>query len=345
MVCNDFLAFQRRHTSVRWATESSTCFPCVIDTTSEGRFISVVLHRPIECTRLIRHIRLSTVTANCGVGRSASGTISQQRYHSAIQHLDKGNIQQMKATPSVIAGILFAVLVLILVLRVWVKGGILPPHEFAYGTALRNCEEIPEQMDQFLSLEVMDTDEIQIQTFVGNRSEKNLTPLISYISSQKNHDFGPLIAALKNVDHLSNQKQKAIQLVKTLIPYKDLLRNEPQQDAIIVFVYYGLKQPSNLSQEARLKISNLVRQLDTSKQSAEFDSGECPENYLVGNINIYPLGLENSFWHKTVEFATPKEAPVLEIRFMGLKGVFKYLLAEMTGKTGDSFLHLDGESI
>jgi hypothetical protein len=40
MVCNDSLAFQRRHASVRCATESTTYFPCVIDTTSEGRFIS-----------------------------------------------------------------------------------------------------------------------------------------------------------------------------------------------------------------------------------------------------------------------------------------------------------------
>jgi len=82
-----------------------------------------------------------------------------------------------------------------------------------------------------------------------------------------------------------------------------------------------------------------------AKQSATFDSGECPRNYLVGNINVYPLALENTSWHSTVEFASPKEAPILEIRFMGLKGVFRYLLDEMTGKTGDSFLHLDGESI
>src|SRR6266481_5677247 len=40
ILCNDSPAFQRRHTSVRCATESSTYFPCVIDTTSEGRFIS-----------------------------------------------------------------------------------------------------------------------------------------------------------------------------------------------------------------------------------------------------------------------------------------------------------------
>jgi hypothetical protein len=252
---------------------------------------------------------------------------------------------KMKITPSVIAGTFFAVLLVVLVFRVLVKGGMLPPHEFAYGTALRNCEAIPEQMDQFLSLEVMDPDDIQIQTYVGNTSAKNLAPLITYISSQKNRDLGPLVAALNKVDQLSNQKEKAIQLVKTLLPYKDLLRNESQQDSIIVFVYYGLKQPSNLPQGDRLKVGNLVRQLDSAKQSTQFDSGACPKNYLVGNINIYPLALENTSWHGTVEFASPKEAPVLEIRFMGLKGIFRYLLDEMTVKTGDSFLHLDGESI
>jgi hypothetical protein len=115
-------------------------------------------------------------------------------------------------------------------------------------------------------------------------------------------------------------------------------------DPLIGFVFYGLKQPSRLTQTARVKVSNLVRQLGTSKQSAEFDSGECPENYLVGNINIYPLGLENTSWHSTVEFAS-KEAPILEIRFMGQRGIFRYLLDEVTRKTGDSFVHLDGESI
>jgi len=251
----------------------------------------------------------------------------------------------MKIVPSVIAVMLFAVLLVVPVLRVWAKGGGLPPHEFAYGTAIRNCEAIPERIDQFLSLEVMDPNEIQIQTFVGNRSAKNLTPLITYISSQKNHDFGSLMTALKNLDQLSNQKEKAIQMVKTLLPYKDSLRNKQEQDSIIVFVFYGLKQPSKLPQAARMKVSSLVKQLDTNSQSAKFDSGECPENYLAGNINIYPLALENTSWHDTVDFGSPKEAPVLEIRFMGLRGAFKYLLDDMTAKTGDTFLHLDGESI
>jgi len=187
----------------------------------------------------------------------------------------------MKITPSLIVGILLAVLLLVLSLRVRAKGGIFPPHEFAYGTALTDSEAIPERMNQFLSLEGMDSNEVKIQTFVGNSSARNLTPLITYISSQKDHDFAPLVAALKSVDQLSDQKEKAIQLVKTLLPYKDVLRNKSQQDSIIIFVYYGLKQPSKLSQATRAKVGNLVRQLDTTKQFAQFDSGECPNNYLV----------------------------------------------------------------
>jgi hypothetical protein len=251
----------------------------------------------------------------------------------------------MKITPPIIGGVLVAVLLLVVGFRLWLKGGIFPPHEFAYGTMLSKPEEISERMDQFLSLDDMDPDEIRIQTYVGNHSEKNLKPLITYISSQTKTDFGPLIAELQNADQLPNQKQKAIELVKTLLPYKDRLRNESQKDTIIVFVYYGLKQPSNLSQAAKAQVSNLVRQFDTAKQAAKFNSGECPRNFLVGNINIYPLALENTSWHSMVELASPKDAPILEIRFMGLGGIFRYLLDEMTRKTGAPFVHLDGESL
>jgi hypothetical protein len=165
------------------------------------------------------------------------------------------------------------------------------------------------------------------------------------ISSQRNDAFSPLIAKLVNVDQLPNQRQKAIQLVRTLLPYKDLLRNESQQDTIIVFVFYGLKQPSSLSQAAKAKVSSLVRQSDTAEQSAKFDSGKCPNSYLVGNINIYPLALENTLWHSIVKLPSPKDAPILEIRFMGLRGIFRFLVDEMTRKIGASFAHLDGDSL
>ena len=251
----------------------------------------------------------------------------------------------MKMTSPVISGIVVVVVLLIVGFRFLGKGGVLPPHEFAYGTTLNDVAQIPERMDQFLSLDEMDPDKVQIETYVGNSSEKNLKPLIRYFSSQTKNDLGPLITGLQKTDELSNQKEKAIALVKTLLPYKDRIRNEAQQDTIIVFVYYGLKQPSNLSLAAKAQLTNSVRQYDTGKQAAEFESGDCPRNFLVGNINVYPLGLENISWHNTVELASPKDAPILEIRFMGLKGIFRYLLDQMTRKTGASFVHLDGESL
>ncbi len=132
----------------------------------------------------------------------------------------------MRITPSLVAVIVVVALVLIFVLKFWGQGGILPPHEFAYGTALRNSDAIPERMDQFLSLEVLDANQVQIQTFVGNNSARNISPLIGYIASQRGHDFSALVAALKAVDQLSDQKEKAIWLVKTLLPYKEALKKQ-----------------------------------------------------------------------------------------------------------------------
>ena len=110
-------------------------------------------------------------------------------------------------TPSLVALIVVA-LALVLAFKFRGQFGILPPHEFAYGTALRSSGAISERMSQFLSLEVLDPRQVQIQTYVGNNSAKNLSPLISYISSQRDHDFSALIAALKEVDQLSDQKRK-----------------------------------------------------------------------------------------------------------------------------------------
>ena len=146
-------------------------------------------------------------------------------------------MQSMKLTPSLVGVIVVVVLVLVVVLKFWGQGGILPPHEFAYGTALRNSDEIAERMNQFLSLEALDLNQVQIQTYVGNNSAKNLSPLISYISSQRDHDFGALVAALKEVDQLPDQKEKAIRLVKTLLPYKEALRNQAQQDSQSSFLF------------------------------------------------------------------------------------------------------------
>ena len=254
-------------------------------------------------------------------------------------------MQNFNQVAWIIWGMLIVPLLILALLRLRRKRGALPAHDFAYGTALESADEIPERMTQFFSLEALDPNQVKIQTFVGNNSAMNLGPLVTYISSQKEFEYGPLLAALKDADQIPDQKEKAIQAVKALLPYKEMLKNEQEQDSIIIFVFYGLKQPSELSWEIREKLGRFVAQYDNAAQADEFNSGKCPDNYLIGNINIYPLALDNTSWQNVVEGAFPKDAPILKIRFSGLGGIFKYLLDEMTAKTGASFVHLDGHSL
>jgi hypothetical protein len=85
--------------------------------------------------------------------------------------------------------------------------------------------------------------------------------------------------------------------------------------------------------------------LDKPSEGKRFKKGRCSKKYLAGNINIYPFSLENTSWHETVDLGSLPDAPILEIRFMGLKGVFKYLLSEMSKHSGYQFNQMDGEFV
>ncbi len=218
-----------------------------------------------------------------------------------------------------------------------------PPHEFAYGAALTNIEELPVQVDRFLSLDGMDPEKIKIQTYLGNSSSTSLGLLIKAVASRKRNALNPLIASIKEVNDLPNKKEQAIKLIEALIPYRDHLRNEAKKDDLIIFIHYGLKQPADLPLGVRGQMESYVTELDTPSQVKRFKKDKCPKNYLLGNINIYPFFLENTFWHETSDMGMATDAPILEIRFMGLKGVFKYLLGMMSKSTGSQFKQLDGE--
>jgi len=51
------------------------------------------------------------------------------------------------------------------------------------------------------------------------QSAKNLKPLIDYLASRKDQDFRKLMTALKGPDQLTNQKEKAVRLVATLLVF------------------------------------------------------------------------------------------------------------------------------
>ncbi len=253
-------------------------------------------------------------------------------------------MEGIKVNLIVVNIIVIGVLVALFLYKTYKKDFSLPPHEFAYGILLKSIEELPIMVDQFLSLEALDPGKIEIET-MGDKVDKTLNLLISHITSKQNESLMPLVSSLKDIDTLSNKKEKAIKLVNALIPYRDQLRDEENQDSLIVCICYGMKQPVDISLDAKGHIESLVTTLDTPKQTAILKSGQCPVNYLVGNINIYPLDLENTFWHKTKNFGESKDSSILEIRFMGLKGIFKYLISEMEDKTDNQFKHLDGELI
>jgi hypothetical protein len=154
-----------------------------------------------------------------------------------------------------------------------------------------------------------------------------------------------LVSNLERVNDVPDVQRKVEALLATLIDYKDLIRDESNQDKIIVFIYYRLRAPSSLSANAQNSISSMVRTLDTEKQARAFDSNQCPPNYLEGNVNVYPLAIENSGWYKSVDLPGDRTRPILEIRFMGLRGIFRYLLDSMEHNSHLSFAHLDGEEL
>src|SRR5215467_10212231 len=118
----------------------------------------------------------------------------------------------MRITPSLIVSVVFVGLLVVRLISK-AKGGLLPPHEFAYGTSLPTYTLLPERVDTFLSLPELDPDETEIETYVRTQSAKNLKPLIDYVASRKDQDFRELMTALKGTDQLTNQKEKAVQLV------------------------------------------------------------------------------------------------------------------------------------
>ena len=59
------------------------------------------------------------------------------------------------------AVVLIVVIIAVLLLKNNAKAEFLPPHEFAYGMSLANISDLPEKVNQFLSLEAIDPDKVQ----------------------------------------------------------------------------------------------------------------------------------------------------------------------------------------
>jgi hypothetical protein len=232
-------------------------------------------------------------------------------------------------------------------LRILGALGVIPPHEFAYGTQLENVGELSNYVRQILSLEFFDPRKTRIKVSLIGKSG-GIQTLSKYCSDLAKRDSGldPLAVSLKQIDGMQPDLETSIQMIDRLVEYRESLNDEASQDEIIVFIHFGLKNPELLDPATRDTIARLVERVDTSKQARQFNTGQCPQRFLKGNINIYPRAIENTSWYHLANLEMSDQTrPILELRFMGLGGVFIYILDEIETRLGYKFFHLDGESI
>lgn len=232
------------------------------------------------------------------------------------------------------------------ILRLMRNFGVLPPYEFAYGTQLPKVANLSTQVHNILSLDFFDPRKTTIE--VSGRTGGGIDGLTRYCSSLKtqNPRLQPLIDSLKEIEKIKPTQDAAIRLIDKLVEFRDELRDESKQDEVIVFISFGLKDPKTLELDTKEIITKLVERTDTPKHFLKFTSGHCPSKFLGGNINIYPRLIENTSWYRLTSIEkVDQNRPILEVRFMGLAGVFVYILDQIQIRMKCQFFHLDGESI
>jgi len=225
--------------------------------------------------------------------------------------------------------------------------GALPPHEFAYGTQLKDITDLPERVRQILSLEIFDAQKIRIEVS-GMKGANDLRDLATYCSEIQRQTTGleSFPGLIKDVQKIQPELERAVCLIQRLVEYREALRDETRQDEVIVFVHYAFKHPQSLPQDVRDAVERYVTQLDTPRESQRFAGRNCPPNFLAGNINIYPRLIENTSWYASMSAEEDgRTPPILEIRFMGLRGLFKYILREIQNRLACEFGYLDGDPL
>jgi len=224
-----------------------------------------------------------------------------------------------------------------------------PWHEYAYGTSLSNLAALPHAVSQFLSLPALDSSKIRIETSISSASNgsDDIGALATYLNGRIGSRPGgsELVSELMRINMIPDTAQKVNHLLTTLIQSKDLIRDDAHQDDVIMFIHYYLKSPSSLDSDLRTTIASMIGKMDSAKNARLFEHGKCPEKLLHGNINIYPLSMEDTSWYKVSGLSGDPTRPILEIRFMGLKGIFQYLLDSMSHTSGLSFVYLDGDKL
>jgi hypothetical protein len=227
--------------------------------------------------------------------------------------------------------------------------GAIPPHECAYGIQLASIEDLSNRVRQILEMEFFDPAKTNIKvSCLGGGGGSGIVVLRQYCAelAKDNSRLEPLVESLKQIEKMQPAQEAAIRMIDLLVRYRTDLEDEESQDEIIVFIHFGLKDLARPDPATREALARLVERVDTPKQAEKFKSRRCPQNFLGGDINIYPLAIGNTSWYRLANLEmADQNRPILELRFTGLGGVFIYLLDEIEKRFGYKFFHLDGESI
>jgi len=219
---------------------------------------------------------------------------------------------------------------------------------------LSDISTLPDRVQEFLTLPILDHRKtwIEVSVFSGYKPADpggtDLEPLSRYlkVKSESLPSLAPVLTEVETARSIVPAAERAVALVRSLVHHRDALKDVNHQDDVIVFLHFSFRKLQELSSAQRETVIALVRQLDTQAQAEILDTKQVPSLFLEGNINIYPLALDNTFWHQHVQFAGAEPAsPIMEVRFMGLHGLGRFLFSEYEAKSHLAFVHLDGETL
>lgn len=168
------------------------------------------------------------------------------------------------------------------------------------------------------------------------------------LATRRLTDPALLRAFLTDLDRLEkvrNPRDRAVALARMLVEMRESFRDDERQDDVIAFIQFALRRPQQLSNPDRDEALAAVSELDGPEDAAELEAGASPDEAFAGNVNLYPLAIENTSWFEIAEELDGPPTPVLEIRFTGLRGLGRLLFRQFESATGLTLIHLDGDVI
>lgn len=218
--------------------------------------------------------------------------------------------------------------------------------EYVYGFLLKDIAQITEVVEYLLTLEAINEKAISTEfvhiredgSFISGGIEgfrkvvkKRLGNNAIYMGFTKGLEGGKYVSP-----------QDIQQFLVGVIENREILRRKAlPEEEIIISIQFEIKDLKQLGTNLFEEIGSLVKAIDSKKMARMFLKRRLSRKYRRGWINIYPFDIEGKFWQEKLSYPGEK-GPILEVRYYGSGGCFKYLLEEVRKRYGISYIHLEG---